>query len=105
MPFGRITNHPEGINTGENPFFRKWPYPDPSLFSHISKNFMKYDANEWDVTETQVGVPTFTILDQPHGILEVVNSGADDDLVSHQWKAETFSFPLNKRNHIFAACF
>jgi hypothetical protein len=97
MGFSRITNHPDGVTTGTEEFFRKFPYPNPFLFNGIQDDFVRYSASDWMVTETQVGIPTYIILDQRNGVLEVVNSGADDDLVSHQLPGETFQFVSNKR--------
>ncbi len=91
------SNFENGISTdkkGKN--LGAFILPDFTKAHTYFKDFDDYLASEWVVTETQVGA-TQAIANADGGILELVNSAADDDLNSIQKANETYTFESGKK--------
>lgn len=99
---GDPTRLPDGVNTEPefSPLFFM-PSLNPAAQHRWFDDFDGYTAGDWIVTETQVGA-TQGVANLDGGILQLVNSAADNDLNAIQWAKETFKIDTTKRAWMLA---
>lgn len=94
---GAVTRFPDGVtNVGDTADMALFGALDPAKYHVWWSDFDTFTAGDWTVTETQGSATQAVNTGADGGILELVNSGTEDDLNAIQLPAETFKWEAGK---------
>ena len=77
------TRFPKGVGTATaETAFGMLGMPNPFKYHVYADDFTIFGIDNWFVTDTSTGTPTYTVADTDGGVLAILNGTADND---HQW--------------------